>query len=812
MQTTATLATSLSLAPVRTIGVATSVYTDRALKLEDMPSTYLDKETTLPAHKSPHRELLSFFAVLEEQARLIAYNPHATDLQKATAYQLMFAIDLSGHLQWWVKVEDHKRSQEQQTKEPPSDHIMQDAGAVAVAVFQEEKKTLRALKNDAEMIVRQVMLYAKDILDLEKHYDFKITDDVKSLHVLRKLSEDLNWFKAIRDFNENFIPLMQELINSNQHESYYQATQVAWPHGAKLEDHLFRTGYRRIYMKLVSDTCVCNICKIEMKAWRPWHNPWFFHDFTKAHPRLIAPPGTFRLKYREFLNKVVVTEANKNLLSTVSPEHLSAIAEVLYRLDREQLLTGDQGQKNYELVLKQADLAAEIAEAFYILQRANIFYESNLAQAQSNFFALMRDPSAILKSLKTQWLQLDSEESVTEEIKIMKLSSPTEQQKNFNKLIAQITHTQGIAPLISFVRANRDNPHNRSILSLMKTIVDFTGMPSSKVVVTPLPPPRIVYAIIDFSTCIRDSEYQQAIGRYLHLSLRDKVAYIKNKMIETYNALKRIHSSAHILITMRECAIGPASDSVDLANNIMTSAEKDFVLTELKALTLDRALTIIPGTLVYAEPHTNLETVVYNRAFVLSRHTCSTETVFQGKSKFLPIELEGCKLHNPRPERDRINNIIELQIADLRLRILIDICLDHYWNTGPEEVDVHFVLSNSTAMKESMLRGKLNIHCDGNRPPSFITDENNHKIHVYITSLVMPDFQIYRLDKKQCDNQKSVGSYYDCPEQEEKSEERRMYEFNDIYKPSMIPIFTPVSTIDRSVKKLPLTERLKRRR
>ncbi|AYV86345.1 MAG: hypothetical protein Solumvirus5_12 [Solumvirus sp.] len=41
-------------------------------------------------------------------------------------------------------------------------------------------------------------------------------------------------------------------------------------------------------MLIKRDRCVCDICGVEVNGWRPWHNPWGFHNYDR-HPNTFRP-------------------------------------------------------------------------------------------------------------------------------------------------------------------------------------------------------------------------------------------------------------------------------------------------------------------------------------------------------------------------------------------------------------------------------------------------------------------------------------------------------------------------------------------
>lgn len=261
---------------------------------------------------------------------------------------------------------------------------------------------------------------------------------------------------------------------------------------------------------------------------------------------------------------------------------------------------------------------------------------------------------------------------------------------------------------------------------------------------------NIVYLSLDLNFYISGKEYKPGIVKYLNMPLKEKMTYIKNKIIEAYALLKQHHPDSPIFILMREGAIGPQTNSGHLSQSIVTEAEKDYIIDELKHFTLDRDLIIVPGSIVYAVENVESQsTIVYNRAYVLQQNAV---VGFQGKANFSNIDLDKTTFKNPKQANDEINHIINIKInAHSTLKMLIDICLDHEENKGTEQVDLHLLLSNSTCFQHKRLRGKLYIHSDSAVPTTFSCQDRHNSPVIYTTPLVMSDLSLYSLNQMQVD-------------------------------------------------------------
>ena len=63
---------------------------------------------------------------------------------------------------------------------------------------------------------------------------------------------------------------------------------IVWPHSSKLREVIESAGFKHAPTILKRDRVICSVCGVEVDGWRPWHNPWTFHDFLR-HPANFQP-------------------------------------------------------------------------------------------------------------------------------------------------------------------------------------------------------------------------------------------------------------------------------------------------------------------------------------------------------------------------------------------------------------------------------------------------------------------------------------------------------------------------------------------
>lgn len=108
---------------------------------------------------------------------------------------------------------------------------------------------------------------------------------------LRVISADRLWTRDATAFMKEAETKVMDVLRANPERFQafrdLQKKGVAWPHAAIVRRDIENAGFAFRPMMVKRDRCVCATCEVEVSGWRPWHNPWAFHDYAKHHPEFL---------------------------------------------------------------------------------------------------------------------------------------------------------------------------------------------------------------------------------------------------------------------------------------------------------------------------------------------------------------------------------------------------------------------------------------------------------------------------------------------------------------------------------------------
>jgi hypothetical protein len=165
---------------------------------------------------------------------------------------------------------------------------------VATAKDDKVAGKIEILQNKADAHLRHTLTRAALAIALENRYQSK-GDMIanRSERILALLQCDRKWMSDGATFLKNAEQQVSGLVNMDP--SLFakfrdlQSRGVQWPHSPQLRRHIERAGFIYRPMMIKRDRCVCDACGVEISGWRPWYNPWLFHDWSKRHPFLPPP-------------------------------------------------------------------------------------------------------------------------------------------------------------------------------------------------------------------------------------------------------------------------------------------------------------------------------------------------------------------------------------------------------------------------------------------------------------------------------------------------------------------------------------------
>jgi len=101
--------------------------------------------------------------------------------------------------------------------------------------------------------------------------------------------QDNTWARDANVFMQDCEVKVTALLTDNQAKFHafreLQRQGVQWPHGAKVRAQIVSAGFVYRTMLIKRDCCICETCLVEISGWRPWHNAWALHDYSRHHVR-----------------------------------------------------------------------------------------------------------------------------------------------------------------------------------------------------------------------------------------------------------------------------------------------------------------------------------------------------------------------------------------------------------------------------------------------------------------------------------------------------------------------------------------------
>ncbi len=102
---------------------------------------------------------------------------------------------------------------------------------------------------------------------------------------VRVIAADRDWAHEANVFMREAEAKVTELLVHNQ-KSFdefrkLQRKGVQWPHSPQLRTQIESAGFAYRPMMIKRDRCICDKCNVEISGWRPWHDPWKYHNYDR---------------------------------------------------------------------------------------------------------------------------------------------------------------------------------------------------------------------------------------------------------------------------------------------------------------------------------------------------------------------------------------------------------------------------------------------------------------------------------------------------------------------------------------------------
>lgn len=272
-----------------------------ALPLEATTERFVSAEETA---------LAPAMAAIESVARTISLDPSnpANDASKHLLSCLSAVSQLSGwqHVQNYI---DNPKLYQEQTKSAQRGEEFQATTRKPLTKGSMDDFQLRG-----QVLIKRLCQRIEWLLEMQRLAE----QPFDAVLCVRLIGADQEWAAAASVFMKEAEAKVTDMLASNQipFQGFRQLQRkgVQWPHSPELRHEIERAGFvfRPMMIKrdryvsssssssfsfsspIISDvsvylySCVCETCGVEVNGWRPWHNPWSFHNYAR-HPPTFQP-------------------------------------------------------------------------------------------------------------------------------------------------------------------------------------------------------------------------------------------------------------------------------------------------------------------------------------------------------------------------------------------------------------------------------------------------------------------------------------------------------------------------------------------
>lgn len=178
--------------------------------------------------------------------------------------------------------------------------------------FESKSESKDDLEYRGRPVLARLLQRVDWMLDLLRRANNKPFDAETAVKII---AADREWQHEATAYLKEAESRVAEMLahNQNAFNQFRERARkgVQWPHSAKLREEIEKAGFAYRPMMIKRDRCVCDVCGVEVSGWRPWHNPWSFHNYLR-HPAnfqpalrtLLQPPTSTAVSQ-------LVTEANR---------------------------------------------------------------------------------------------------------------------------------------------------------------------------------------------------------------------------------------------------------------------------------------------------------------------------------------------------------------------------------------------------------------------------------------------------------------------------------------------------------------------
>jgi hypothetical protein len=256
--------------------------------LESKPfNTDFPLESTVERFVNPEESTLAqAMCAIEGVARSMATDsktPHSD-----VAKHLLNCFSAVGQLPGWQHVQNYIHNPQLYIERTKSAQKGDEIAAAAMSRTMIAEGSIDDLQLKGQKLIRRLCQRMDWLLDLQR----KANKAFDAEFYVKVIATDRAWAEDANSFMKEAETRVTEMLTKNPQKFHafreLQRKGVQWPHAPALRKEIERAGFVFRPMMIKRDRCVCETCSVEVSGWRPWHNPWSFHNYAK-HPPSFQP-------------------------------------------------------------------------------------------------------------------------------------------------------------------------------------------------------------------------------------------------------------------------------------------------------------------------------------------------------------------------------------------------------------------------------------------------------------------------------------------------------------------------------------------
>jgi Inhibitor of Apoptosis domain len=225
---------------------------------------------------------------LEFHARAVATEPK--DPACDPARQFLSCLSAVNQLTGWQHVQSFMHNPKLYIEKTKNAQRIPDAPPLlrGPAVSAPVRGSMDDFQTRGQLLIKRVAHRLEWFMEMARQAARPFDPDL----AVRVLAADKFWAQDASAFMKEAESKVTDMLARNQDLfQQFRALQrhgVQWPHSAALRRQIEDAKFVFRPMMIKRDRCVCETCGQEVNGWRPWHDPWHFHDYARHPPSFKA--------------------------------------------------------------------------------------------------------------------------------------------------------------------------------------------------------------------------------------------------------------------------------------------------------------------------------------------------------------------------------------------------------------------------------------------------------------------------------------------------------------------------------------------